>query len=540
MTGTDHEAGIRTEAARRSAEESIRRARAGKEALEETLNDCIYHAELRSGGHSLTGRESRVVERAREAIQARSVVELEAATLALCEHYAEEIGGHFDPRVYAFASRLAPRFLSLLLSTTSLPRLLVEGFRIEELQRRLVISGEVGQLQRLSEIGAVMCTPTHGSHMDSLVMAYALQLAELPPFIYGAGKNLFSNKLMGFFMQNLGAYKVDRLKNEALYKRTLKNYCVATLCHGLPNLFFPGGTRSRSGAIEAELKLGLLGCGLEAYIENLKTDRPKPNIYFVPATVSYHLVLEAETLIEDFLRDEGKSRYIIEDDEFSRPERILKFVTALFGMDGQIHVRFGRALDPFGNAVDDAGRSLDPHGRVIDASRYVLGEDGRPGHDAARDRQYTRELGAAIVGTLRNNNTILPTHITCFALMHAMVARAGEADLYRVLRSKKFREGFEAIEIVAHVKALLVALRSLSDRGHLHLPEQTPRDAAEVVAQAERALSLYHVPAAVERRGERFFVGDPKLVYYYHNRLTGYGLDAHEFLMPRARKGNRK
>ena len=78
---------------------------------------------------------------------------------------------------------------------------------------------------------------------------------------------------LGYFLQHLGTYKVDRLKGEQLYKRTLKNYCVATLTRGLSNIFFPGGTRSRSGAIEQELKLGLLGAGLEAYILSLQAGR---------------------------------------------------------------------------------------------------------------------------------------------------------------------------------------------------------------------------------------------------------------------------
>ena len=342
MTGTHDEQAILREAARRSADESIQRFRSGREALEETLNDCLYHAGKRSRERRLDDDEWRVFEQVREAIYSRDPARLEAATVLLSEHYAQEIGGHFDARVYSLAERVLPKALSVLLSATSLPRLMVRGFRQEELSERIVISGESDQLARLSELGTVVVTPTHGSHMDSPVMAYALNRAGLPPFIYGAGKNLFSNKMIGFFMQNLGAYKVDRLKDEALYKRTLKNYCVTTLRHGLPNLFFPGGTRSRSGAIESELKLGLLGCGLEAYILNLRDKRPKPRIFIVPATVSYHLVLEAETLIEDYLKDEGKSRYIIEDDEFSRPERVVNFVSSLLAMDGQIHVRFGR------------------------------------------------------------------------------------------------------------------------------------------------------------------------------------------------------
>jgi glycerol-3-phosphate O-acyltransferase len=540
MMGIEHdEQAIRREAAHHAAEDTLALARAGREHLEEVLNDCVYHADKRARILPLTSDEERMLEKAQLAIQTRDPAKLESATHALCHHYATEIGGHFDPKVYTFASRLAPRAFSLLLSATSLPRLLVEGIRVEEIEKRLVLSGQLKQIQRLTERGTVLCTPTHGSHLDSVVMAYALFLLDLPPFIYGAGKNLFSNKLIGFFMQNLGAYKVDRLKDEQLYKRTLKQFCVATLRHRMPNLFFPGGTRSRSGAIERELKLGLLGCGLEAYIRNLQDGRDRPRVFIVPATVSYHLTLEAETLIHDYLRDDGKSRYIIDDDEFTKPERVLKFMNALLKMDGQIHVRFGRALDPFGNTVNLDGDSLDPHGRLVDPSRYVLDARGLPVLDAARDREYTRELGAAITERLRAGNTILPTHITCFALMHAMVERSGERDLYRVLRSPAYREGFLARDVVSRVERLLAELTVLSNAGQLHLPPDL-HDAREVVAQAERALSLYHLPKVLERNGPRLIVENSSLVYYYHNRLTGYGLDPYPTLIPGARKGNRK
>ena len=251
-------------------------------------------------------------------------------------------------------------------------------------------------------------------------------------------------------------------------------------------------------------------------------------------------MLEAETLIDDYLRDEGQSRYIIDDDEASRPARVGKFVTALLAMDGQIHVRFGRALDPFGNEVDDEGRSLDPHGRVVDERRYVFDAEGRPGLDPARDRQYTRELGAAIVDRLHRSNTVLPTHITCFAVMQALVEQSGERDLYRVLRSRRVTEGLDAAELAERVARLLETLRQKAQAGQLGLPADLGGDAARIVASAERTLGLYHAPPPLERRGDRIHVGNPALVYYYRNRLAAYGLDPYPFLEPRARKGNRR
>src|SRR6185369_7638418 len=95
---------IRREAAHRSAEESVARARRGQEALEETLNDCLYHADRRARVHPLDPAEARVLEMAREAVQLRDPARLETVTHALCEHYVAEIGGHFDPRMFSLAS----------------------------------------------------------------------------------------------------------------------------------------------------------------------------------------------------------------------------------------------------------------------------------------------------------------------------------------------------------------------------------------------------------------------------------------------------
>src|SRR5262249_62334809 len=112
MADSIDELTIRREAAHRSGDESVVRARTGEEALEETLNDCLYHAERRARVRPLDDAEARVVDWAREAIQSRDPARLEAATYALCEHYASEIGGGFNPRKFAPPPRPARRRLS--------------------------------------------------------------------------------------------------------------------------------------------------------------------------------------------------------------------------------------------------------------------------------------------------------------------------------------------------------------------------------------------------------------------------------------------
>ena len=73
---------------------------------------------------------------------------------------------------------------------------------------------------------------------------FGLMRAGLPPTTYGAGKNLFTNPFISFFMRNLGAYRVDRRLRFELYKDVLKEYSTVLLEHGYHSLFFPGGTRS--------------------------------------------------------------------------------------------------------------------------------------------------------------------------------------------------------------------------------------------------------------------------------------------------------
>ena len=98
--------------------------------------------------------------------------------------------------------------------------------------------------------------PTHLSNLDSVVFGFALERGGLPPATYGAGKNLFTNPVLSYFMHNLGAYRVDRRLRHALYKDVLKAYSCVLIERGFHSLFFPGGTRSRSGGVERRAQAG--------------------------------------------------------------------------------------------------------------------------------------------------------------------------------------------------------------------------------------------------------------------------------------------
>ena len=85
--------------------------------------------------------------------------------------------------------------------------------------------------------------PTHFSNLDSILIGWVIHVLGLPPFIYGAGLNLFNIKILAYFMNSLGAYKVDRRKKNPIYLEALKSYSNLAIQEGAHSLFFPGGTR---------------------------------------------------------------------------------------------------------------------------------------------------------------------------------------------------------------------------------------------------------------------------------------------------------
>lgn len=449
-------------------------------------------------------------------------VDRKALLRAVVKHYVEEIGGHFDPSVYRLATHAVPWGMSWLLNAASVRRFLPWGMT-ESLASRLEVLGEVSHLQKLANRGTILLVPTHQSNIDSVLIGYLIYLMSLPPFSYGAGLNLFSNPVLSFFMSRLGAYTVDRKKNNGIYKEALKNYSVRILREGVHSIFFPGGGRSRSGAIESKLKLGLLGTGLEAQLQNLRDGVEKPNVYIVPMVVSYHFVLEASSLIEDYLAESGKHRFIITDDESWQPRKVLNFFWKFFSSQSAVIARIGKPLDIFGNFVDEDGRSMGPNGTTINPVRWLT-TNGVLRAEAQRDQEYTRELGARLVDRFHEGNTVLTSHLVAYSFFEALRKKYPDLDLYRFLRLSVAQRSMPYSEFLIYAESFHRLVRAAADRGELFLSRDLQTsDTQHWVKNGIQQLGLLHDAAVVKVREEAVWTEDMNLLYYYRNRLCGYG-----------------
>lgn len=442
----------------------------------------------------------------------------------IVHRYASEIAGNFKPSYYRFARSVVTYGFARLLNASqdNFFSGLFRGRRT--LRDKIRIRGHVDSVRTLAKKGTIVMVPTHFSNLDSILIGWVIHELGLPPFIYGAGLNLFNMKLFAYFMNSVGAYKVDRRKKNLLYLETLKTYSNLAIQEGCHSLFFPGGTRSRSGMIEKRLKLGLLGTALDAQRINYQEDTDK-RIFIVPVDLNYNFVLEAPSLIKDYLRRKGRERYYINTDEFTTSYKIFKFLVKFFTKQAEISVTVGHAMDMFGNYVNDDGDSIGKLGKVIDPKQYFMKNDEIV-EDRQRDEEYTRLLSQRIVEEFHKYNEVLPSILIAFVAFTVLKNKFESLDLYEFLRLADDELELEYNEFKEHVGKAITALKQMEKEERLLLAPEFEKSVDQVVATGLKNLGMYHSkrPLVVNKDGN-IFVQDLNLLYFYHNRLVGYNLE---------------
>lgn len=445
--------------------------------------------------------------------------------------YVTEIVGNFDKGTYQFSERFVPFAFNRLLNASH-SRAFIRLFgNKKDLLKSIHVIGEIEQLRNLAKDGIVVVVPTHTSNIDSITVGWGISAIGLPACFYGAGLNLFSVRFLAYFMNRLGAYRVDRRKKNAIYLEALKTYSTQTIYQGGHSLFFPGGTRSRSNVVESQLKLGLLGTALEAQRRQILDTNGNgfKKVYVVPVTLNYGFVLEAPELIDEHLRNVGKERYFVPSDKYSSSYKILKFLYRFVTADADFTIAFGRCMDIFGNPVDDNGNSLDQNGNHIDIRDYFKSH-GELKHDTQRDAVYTKMLSESIVKAFKRNNVALPEHVIAYAAFKLFQSKHHTSDLYSVLRMpEEFRE-LTPEELKTAVRKVVKELTKLEHKEEIRVdPIVKAEDLDEVIDYAIKKLGVYHAkrPLLKNKKNGMIKCQDMKLLLFYHNRLEGYGLEKH-------------
>lgn len=409
-----------------------------------------------------------------------------ALVATIVDRYLAEIRGELSVAFHRLSARLLP------LSFDSALRALggAHGSRLERhvggaLERCVQIGGSVARVRELARRSTLVLAPTHVSNLDAVLLGWVAERLGLPAFAYAAGLNLFANPVLGFFMHHLGAYTVDRDNADPLYRLALKEYTAVLLEHGQNVLFFPGGTRSRSGSIERKLKLGLLGT-LPLALEHVAASiAPRP-IHVVPCTLTYPLVLEAESLIADHLRGpQGGPR-----DESERATSWVAYLRAYAERELVVEVQLGEPIAVGGG----------PDARTADAETYSLAD--------------------RIVEAFRRDTVVLPGHLLAFTLFELLAAERSESNDVDGLLASLRSPGHVALDAARRaIEDARVRLEELAARGEVTLSNDLRAPAASILDRALDTLGAYHRPPVVTVRDGALVVTRPPLLLYYRNRL---------------------
>ena len=442
----------------------------------------------------------------------------------ILDRYASEIAGNFKPSYYQFTRKVVTFGFARLLNASQ-SRLFSGLFKGDRtLRDKIRIRGHVDQIRALAKKGTIVMVPTHFSNLDSILIGWVIHELGLPPFIYGAGLNLFNMSLFAYFMNSVGAYKVDRRKKNHIYLETLKAYSNLAIQKGSHSLFFPGGTRSRSGKIEKKLKLGLLGTALDAQRSVLRDD-PNKKIFIVPVVLNYNFVLEAPSLINQYLERKGQERYYIDTDNYTNSYKIVKFLFKFFTKQAEISVTIGNAMDLFGNYVDNDGNSRGKHGQQINPKDYFL-KDNKIIIDKQRDEEYTRLLSQRIIQEFHKFNEVLPSHIVAFVAYLLFRKQFVDLDLYSFLRLPEDELTLDFNLFKESVSSTAQVLHEMEGEEKVLLAPEFEKTLDELLNTGLNNLGMYHAkrPLLLNQKGE-IITQDLNLLYFYHNRLVGYNLD---------------
>ena len=443
----------------------------------------------------------------------------------IVERYAEEVAGGFKTKTFLFARRFLSFFFRRLLNAANAKNIFYIFRSKFQIHERIKLFGPIAKIRELSKDGVLVIVPTHSSNMDSIMIGYALdEIAGLPAFSYGAGLNLYNSELMGYFMNRLGAYRVDRRKKNPVYLEVLKAMSNISLQWGTNTLFFPGGTRSRSGSLETKLKLGLLGTAVEAQREILRSGSKFRKIYVVPMVLNYHCVLEARFLIEQHLRATGKDAYMAGGrDEFKSIKNVFVFLYRLLSKSSEIALSFGEPLDVIGNNVNDQGESIDPKNHLLNLQDYFGSADQSEENVHQRDNVYTSILAEKIVESYHRHNIVFSTNLVSYCTFKYMQATHPLLDVFALLRMDPSEIEIPIDDISLKLGEVQELLISKAAEGLIRLDASALLPPKECIADAINKLGVFHSvkPLKYTKAGD-IISGSLKILYFYHNRLDSY------------------
>jgi glycerol-3-phosphate O-acyltransferase len=182
-------------------------------------------------------------------------------------------------------------------------------------------------------------------------------------------------------------------------------------------------------------------------------------------------------------------------------------------------------MDVLGNYVDQDGRTIDKNGRQIDTKDYFMSE-GKVTVDAQREEEYTNMLGKRIVEEFHKINRVFSSHLLSFTAFEMIKKENPKLDLFELLRLPEEDLLIPVEEFKQGCQMVLDSIFDLKSKSLIMMAPHLNRDIEEIIRHGLDNVGMYHAKRPLIRDFEdNITTQDMSLLYFYHNRLTGYGLE---------------
>ncbi len=450
----------------------------------------------------------------------------EALLRKIVNRYSEEITGDFKPDTYAFADRFLTWFFNRIFGSWLKGSVFNLMFRRDGLYKKLRLKGYVEEVRTLFNHGTVVVVPTHQSNLDSILVGFILgHIMGLPAFSYGAGLNLYNYEILAYYMNRLGAYKLDRRKKNAIYHETLFTFLKLSVQKNVNNLFFPAGGRVRDGKIEQNLKLGLLSALIQAQKSNCEKSIDH-KIFVVPVVLNYHFVLEAHPLIVDHLAKTGKEK-------FTNKKRsngisflqLIKYAYGIFTRSSDFVLSIGKPLDVMGNEIGPGGISVDQEGKPLEICDYFKLE-GEFKPDFQRESVYAKRLGEAVAASYQKHSVVLSSHFMAYLAYQMLKKKHASDSVFSLISTGLTEFELSMDEILPAGIKLHAHLNAMASNQMIYVDDDLLLTTEELIHAGVRKLGVFHLKKPLKwNKNDVLLCRDIKLLYYYANRLKGFGFE---------------
>ena len=347
---------------------------------------------------------------------------------------------------------------------------LYDGVRFNGLER----------LQAINDGKELVYVPCHRSHIDYLLMSYALYMQGFSLPHIAAGLNL-NMPVIGPILRRGGAFFLRRsFSGNRLYAAVFNAYVQEIIARGHSMEYFIEGGRSRSGRLLPP-KAGMLVMTVQAYLKD--TARP---IVFVPVYFGYERMVEGQSFISEL--SGGKKE----------KESLFGFIGSLRALRqefGEVYANVGAPLE--------LDQLLDEHNPQWRQNADALAGPDRPDWLPP----LIDSLGQEIMQRINRAASVTPVAALATALLGAPRLNMAYSDLLQQLELllsllKKMPYSGElslpthnAEEIVRHGEALGYIEREQHALGDL--VQLIPDQAVAMTYFRNNVLHLFAIPATV-------------------------------------------